>query len=222
MNKVVSAVGYARRPGHYSFKKESHRLLMRMIVWVLFRAWIPLEWRQWALFTLPGKIRNAASSLQLARVYRLLFNAPYIAGGSIGNTFENDLMKLIFNATAISNIADNAASSPLTNLSVALHTADPGEAGDQTTSESAYTSYARVSVARTSGGWTVTANSVSPVAAISFPAGTGGSGTVTHFSIGPTGGGATKILFSGTVTPNIVTGNGITPQLTTATAITLD
>ena len=50
---------------------------------------------------------------------------------SKGNTFENDWMKLIFNATAIANIADNAASSPLTNLYVSLHTADPGETGDQ-------------------------------------------------------------------------------------------
>src|SRR6266404_6201808 len=141
---------------------------------------------------------------------------------SIANNTENNLMKLIFNATAWANYADNAASTPQTNIHNALHTADPGEAGDMTTSEAAYTSYARVNVARTSGGWTVTANSVSPVAAIAFPAGTGGSGTVTNFSTGKTGGGATDILFSGTVTPNIVTGNGITPQLSTATAITID
>lgn len=141
---------------------------------------------------------------------------------SKSNTFENDWLLLIFNATAIANLADNAAASPLTNLAVALHTADPGEAGTQSTSEAAYTGYARVSVARTSGGWTVTANSVSPVATIGFAAGTGGSGTVTHFSAGPTGGGATKIFYSGTVSPNIVTGNGITPQLTTASAITED
>src|SRR5690348_18210167 len=87
---------------------------------------------------------------------------------SKGNTFENDLLKLIFNATAIANIADNAASSPLTNLYVSLHTADPGEAGNQTTSECNYTGYARVAVARTSGGWTVTASSVSPAANITF------------------------------------------------------
>ena len=141
---------------------------------------------------------------------------------SKGDTFENDLMKLIFNATAIANIADNAAASPLTNLFVALHTADPGETGNQTTSEITYTSYARVSVARTSGGWTVTANSVSPVATISFPAGTGGSGTATHASVGTATSGTGKILWSGTVTPNIVTGNGITPQLTTASTITED
>lgn len=141
---------------------------------------------------------------------------------SISNTSETAIMALIFNATAWSNYADNAAASPQTNVHIGLHTADPGEAGDMTTSESAYTSYARVNVARTSGGWTVTANSVSPVANVDFPAGTGGSGTVTHFSTGKTGGGATAILFSGTVTPNIVTGNGVTPRLTTATAITLD
>lgn len=141
---------------------------------------------------------------------------------SKGNTFENDWLKLVFNATAIANIADNAASSPLTNLFVAAHTADPGEAGDQTTSECTYTSYARVSVARTSGGWTVTANSVSPVAAISFPACTGGTNTITHFSVGVATSGASKILYSGTVTPNISVSTGVTPQLTTASTVTED
>ena len=53
-------------------------------------------------------------------------------------------------------------------------------------------------------------------------AGTGGSGTASFFSTGKTGGGAAAILWSGTVTPNIVCGSGVTPQLSTATAITLD
>lgn len=141
---------------------------------------------------------------------------------SKGDTFENDLLKLLFNATAIANVADNAATSPLTNLYVSLHTADPGETGTQTTSEITYTSYARTAVARTSGGWTVTANSVSPVANIDFVAGTGGSGTATHFVVGSLVSTAGKLFYSGTVTPNIVTGNGITPRLTTATAITED
>ena len=142
---------------------------------------------------------------------------------SKGDIFENDLLKLIFNATAIANLADNAASAPLTNLFVALHTADTGEAGDQTTNEATYTGYARATVARTTGGWTAaSAGSTSPVANIDFPAGTGGSGTVTHFSIGVATSGASKILYSGTVTPNIVTGDGVTPRLTTATTITED
>lgn len=138
---------------------------------------------------------------------------------SKSNTFENDFLKLIFNATAIANIADNAGTSPLTNLYVSLHTADPGEAGDQSTNEIAYTSYARVAVARTSGGWTITANSVSPAAAINFPAGTGGTGTATHFGVGTDASGTGKLLYSGTITPNIVTGAGITPQLTSGSTI---
>lgn len=141
---------------------------------------------------------------------------------SIADNTENNILKLIFNATAWANYADNAASTPQTNVHCALHTADPGDSGTMSTSETTYTSYARVNVARTTGGWTVTANSVSPVANIDFPAGTGGSGTVTHFSTGKTGGGATDILWSGTCTPNIVTGNGVTPRLTTASTITLD
>lgn len=141
---------------------------------------------------------------------------------SKGNTFENDLMKLIFNATAIANIADNAASSPITNIEVSLHTADPGEAGDQTTSEITYTSYARVAVARSTAGWTVTNNSASPAANIDFPTGSGGSGTATHAAVGTAHTSTGKILYSGTVTPNIVTGSGVTPRLTTASTITED
>lgn len=141
---------------------------------------------------------------------------------SIADVTENNILKLIYNATAWANYADNAATTPQTNIHNALHTADPVDAGTMATSEAAYTSYARVNVARTSGGWTVTANSVSPVANIDFPAGTGGSGTVTHWSTGKTGGGAADILLTGTVTPNIVTGNGVTPRLTTASTITID
>ena len=141
---------------------------------------------------------------------------------SKGNTFENDWLKLVFQATAIANMADNAATSPLTNLYVALHTADPGEAGDQTTTETAYTSYARVAVARSAGGWTVTANSVSPAANIDFPQCTGGTSTITHFSVGTASSGAGKVLYKGTVTPNISVSNGVIPRLSTATAITED
>lgn len=141
---------------------------------------------------------------------------------SMSDTTENAFMLLVFNATAWANYADNAATTPQTQIALSLHSADPGESGTMSTSEIAYTSYARVNVNRNSGGWTVTANSVSPVANIDFPAGTGGSGTVTHFTTGKTGGGAAAILFSGTVTPNIVTGNGVTPRLTTASTITID
>lgn len=144
---------------------------------------------------------------------------------SISDTTENAILALIFNATAWANYADNAAATPQTQIAVALHTADPADTGTQSTSEAAYTSYARVNVNRNSGGWSVTGTSpttVSPVAAISFPAGTGGTGTGTFFSTGKTGGGSSAILWSGSISPSITFGTGITPQLTTATTITLD
>lgn len=138
-----------------------------------------------------------------------------------GNVFINDLLKLIFNATAIANIADNAGSAPLTNLFVALHTASPGAAGTQTTNEAAYTSYGRATVARTTGGWTASsAQSTSPAATISFAAATGGSETETFGSVGVAVSGSTKILYFGTITPNLVVSSGVTPQLTTGSTVT--
>lgn len=137
-----------------------------------------------------------------------------------GATFDNDLLKLIFNGTTITSLAINATSSPYTDLYVSLHTADPTAAGDQTSNETSYTSYARVAVARDGTGWTVTTNSVSPYATISFPQCTGGTATITHFAIGTASSGAGKLLYTGTVTPNISVASGVTPQLTTASTIT--
>lgn len=141
---------------------------------------------------------------------------------SKSNTFENDILKLIFNATPIANLADNAAASPLTNLYVALHTADPGEAGDQTTSEISYTGYARVAVARTSGGWTITDNSVSPNANIEFGECTAGSGTATWATIGTAASGAGKVLYRGALTPSIAVAAGVIPRIKTTSTITED
>lgn len=141
---------------------------------------------------------------------------------SMSNAFETALLALIFNATTFANVAQDASSSPITDIYASLHTSDPGEAGDQTTNEIGYTSYARVAVARTSGGWTVSGATAVPVANIDFPAGTGGSGTATHCGLGKSVSGAGVLFLSGTVTPNIVCGSGVTPRLTTATTVTFD
>lgn len=139
---------------------------------------------------------------------------------------ENDLLKLLFNNTTWAGVGDSTGvvgSGAAGSLFVSLHTADPGETGSQTTNEISYTGYARVAVARTSGGWTITNNSVSPAATISFgqmTAGTGG--TATHFGVGKSSSGTGELLYSGTISPNISVTNGVTPQLTTATAITED
>lgn len=140
---------------------------------------------------------------------------------SKGNTFENDLLKLIFNAVGISGLAQDAAS-PLTELVVALHTADPGEAGTQATNETAYTNYARQTVARNTGGWTVTGESVSPVNNIDFPeCGAAAPGPpITHWSVGT--GVANKLLYSGVVTPNITMAEGVVPRVKNTSTITED
>lgn len=144
---------------------------------------------------------------------------------SKGNTFENELLLLIFNNSDVANIGDATGlrgASSAGSLYVALHTGDPGEAGDQQTSECAYTSYARVAVARSGAGFTVSGNSVSPAADVTFPAATGGSEIATHFSVGVAASGASKILYKGAISPTVAISNGVTPKLTTATAITED
>lgn len=142
---------------------------------------------------------------------------------SKSNSFENSLLLLIFNGTAIADLAENDTSSPATSLYVSLHTADPGEAGAQNTSETAYTGYARVAVARTSGGWTVTGNSVSPAANIDFGECTASPGAaLTHFGVGVASAGAGVLLYSGTLTPNITMAAGVIPRVKTTSTITED
>lgn len=145
--------------------------------------------------------------------------------GDASDNLENDFMKLFFNATNWANVADNAVTSPVTSWAMGLYTASPGEGGNQTTNEATYTSYARQTVARTTGGFTVGATPASTVvlvAALNFPAGTGGSGTVTNMGLGNSTTSTGRLQMSGTVSPSIVTGSGVTPQLTTATTFSID
>ena len=136
------------------------------------------------------------------------------------NSCETGLLSLLFTNADFANIGDAGGlqnSATAGNLYFSLHTADPDEAGDQTTSEVAYTGYARVAVARSGAGFTVTGGSVSPAAAVEFPAGSGGSGTATHFGLGTASSGAGVLLYKGAITPNIICGDGVTPRLTTVT-----
>lgn len=130
---------------------------------------------------------------------------------SASNIFETSILELIFNGTTFTSIADNTATSPSTNFYVSLHTSDPTDAGDQTSSEASYVSYARVAVARTSGGWTVSGGSASNVSQISFPQCTGGTNTITHIGIGLSSSGSGTLLFSDTLDAPLNVSNGITP-----------
>lgn len=131
---------------------------------------------------------------------------------SKSNTTENALLALIFNATTWDLIAENDTSSPATSLYVALHTADPGEGGSQTTNETAYTNYARVGVTRNAGGWTVSGSTVQNTALIQFPQCGVTGATLTHVSIGTASAGAGTILYSGALNSSLAVSNLIQPQ----------
>jgi hypothetical protein len=137
---------------------------------------------------------------------------------SASNAFESELLLLLFNNTAATNWGDAAglrATTTAGSLFVALHTADPGEAGTQTTSEATYTGYARVAVARSGAGWTVSGTAptqAANAAAITFGLDTVGSETITHFSVGRDTSGAGEILASGALSTNLAVSPGITPS----------
>lgn len=145
---------------------------------------------------------------------------------SASNAFETALLQHIFTNAAIANVGDATGLPPSTaagSLYVSLHTADPGEAGAQNTSEAGYTSYARVAVARTAGGWTVSGASAVNAAVINFPAATGGAATVTHFGVGTSTSGAGVLLFSGPLTASLAVSSGITPSFAAgAMSVTCD
>lgn len=135
---------------------------------------------------------------------------------SFGNTTETDLLAKIFKATALPWDSN-------TDLYLSLHTADPGEAGSQTTSEATYTSYARVTVARSAVGWTVSNPTATNAALIQFPTSTGGSNTITHVAIGTASSGAGQILVSGALNSSLSVSSGIQPQFSAgALVFTLD
>lgn len=130
------------------------------------------------------------------------------------NTFENQFLLHVFQNADITLVGDATGlrgSTTAGSLYVSLHTADPGEAGDQTTSEATFTSYARVAVARTSGGWTVSGNEATNAAVITFPAATGGSNTITHFGVGASSSGAGKLLYKGSC-GSLAVSSGVAPE----------
>lgn len=141
------------------------------------------------------------------------------------NTHETDDLLLKFNNTNMGLVGDATGirgSTAAGSLFFSLHTADPGEAGDQSTSEVTYTSYARSAKGRNATDFTVTGNAVAVNSTVTFASGTGGSGTATHWGLGASVSGAGKLLYKGTISPSIVTGNGVTPTLAAGTVVTED
>lgn len=145
---------------------------------------------------------------------------------SMTNAAEQALLDLVFLNADWANIGDASGlqnSATAGSFYVSLHTADPGEAGSQTTSEASYTSYARIAVARTSGGWTRTSSTISNTALVQFDQCTGGSNTITHFGIGTASSGTGNLIFKGALTSSLSVSTGIQPQFAAgALTVTVD
>lgn len=132
----------------------------------------------------------------------------------MSNAAEAALLDLLFLNTDWANVGDAGGlqnSAAAGSFYVALHTADPGEAGDQTTTEATYTGYARVAVARSAGGWTRTVSTMANTATVQFGECTAGSNTITHFSIGLITSGASQIIVSAALDSSRSVSAGITP-----------
>lgn len=142
----------------------------------------------------------------------------------VSTAFVTVLHGLLFNATAIADVAEDDTSSPITDIYVSLHTESPGDAGNQATAEIGYTGYARVAVPRDASGWTPSGRSVVPVASIEFPVGTVGvEGEIaSYWGIGKASSGAGMLWFYGPIVPAILCGEGIPPVLTVASMVTAD
>lgn len=125
----------------------------------------------------------------------------------------NSIVNLMYRATAWANVADNAASSPLTNTYVGLHTSNlTAGTNSQAENETSYTNYARVAVARSTGWSAASGGATSNASTISF-AQCGASGaTLTHVSVGVGSSGATAVWHYGALNSSLAVSSGITPQ----------
>lgn len=132
--------------------------------------------------------------------------------------FCQEWLDFFFLNIPISGLADPAASGNATQYYLALHTADPTAAGDQTSNECNFGSYARVAVPRSSLGFTRSGTTVTLTSNRDFAAATTGSQTAVYFSLGMNASGASTIRYYGLITSP---GGGIPISGSAGTVVTL-
>jgi hypothetical protein len=133
---------------------------------------------------------------------------------SLTNYAEGAFLKLLFTNEAWANVGDSigiVGSSANGNLYVSLHTSDPGETANQLSSETTYTSYARVPVFRGSNNFTLSTSTITNVTTIAFPTCSGGSSSITHFGIGTQLTGSGDMIATGNLSATLAVSSGIAP-----------
>ena len=144
---------------------------------------------------------------------------------SATNLGETGILSLFLANVDMANVGDATGlrgSSTAGSWYISLHIADPGETGNQATNEAAYISYARVAVARSLAQWTIAVGGDSICVgdndnAITFPACTGSSETITHVGIGSASSGAGNLFGYGTLTQALPVSSGVTPSFAAGT-----
>lgn len=144
---------------------------------------------------------------------------------SATNVAESGLLSLLFENANYANVGDATGlrgSSTAGVFYVSLHTANPNETGDQSTSETAYTNYLRSggSVARSTAGWTVASGVADNDAAITYAACGVTGATLTHFGVGSDSTGAGNLFLWGALTASLIVNAGVTPSFAAGAADT--
>jgi hypothetical protein len=124
----------------------------------------------------------------------------------------NNFLALLYNATPWANIADNATSSAITTISIALATSSYTVASTMSTNETAYTNYVRQTLPRsTTNGWTAPATRATGNAAqVTFPQCGVTGATITSACTGKASG-ASDVFHYGDLNSPITVSNLIQP-----------
>lgn len=134
--------------------------------------------------------------------------------GSKTDSFENDILLLIFNNTAIANIGNAGGLQPsgvAGDLFVGLITDAVATSDSVEGTETTYTGYAREAVARSGAGWTVSTNNCSNTSAITFGQCTVGTPNIRYANI-YTAVTAGDRLYWGQLDADLAVSPGITPE----------
>lgn len=143
---------------------------------------------------------------------------------SKSNAMEAAMLDLYFLNTNHANVGDATglrASTTAGSLYLNLHTADPGETGDQSTNAVTYTGMSYVAVPRSGSGFSRSGSALSLVANADFGQATAGSFPIVAYfwSLGTASSGAGQILYKGPLVPS---GASFLPfTATTADVITI-
>ena len=122
---------------------------------------------------------------------------------SKSNYYESQLIEATFGSGAIS---------PDSALHVSLHTADPTEAGNQSSSEATFTGYARQLITGPAG-WTTGQDNAVNANDIVFPEASAGSELITHVAVGADLAGAGNILYFGPLSSSVQVDPGVSVKI---------